>query len=178
MRHMILKALRRFARNQDGQATVEFALYFTVIFLLLATGVELAHLNLRHAMLERSVDIAVRDIRLNTGDVPAYDTVRTAICDGASILVDCESNLRLEMVQVNPRSFEPTLTPVDCINAEEDPRPVRNFVPGTDNDLMLLRACLKFKPILPTTGVGAYFNTDQEGFAQLIVTSAFVQEPR
>lgn len=174
----LIPSLRRFAADERGNATIEFALYFTVFFMILATGVELAYLNMRHAMLERSVDLVVRDIRLSTGNIPTYDEVRTAICERAAVVKNCEENMRLEMVQVDPRAFQPTETPIDCINAEEEPRPVRNFVPGLDNDLMLLRACLKFKPILPSTGVGRKFTLDTEGYSKLIVTSAFVQEPR
>ncbi|WP_425071979.1 TadE/TadG family type IV pilus assembly protein [Sagittula sp. S175] len=168
----------RFHRDEDGNSTIEFALYFTLIFMVLTTGVEIGYINLRHSMLERSVDLAVRDIRLSTGQVPSYTEVRDQICQQSGVIDDCDNNLTLEMVEVDPRnfwSFEPN---PDCRNAEEDPRPVRNFVPGKDNALMLLRACLKYKPMMPLTGLGKQLNKDSQGYAQLIVTSAFVQEPR
>ncbi|MBS0125311.1 TadE/TadG family type IV pilus assembly protein [Thetidibacter halocola] len=170
--------LRRFRKQEDGSSTIEFALYFTVFMMVLAAGVEIAYLNLRHAMLERGVDLVAREIRLNTGHIPSYTEVRNEICQFATVLDECEANLRLEMVQVDPREFAGLPTPTDCQNAAQDPRPVRNFVPGQDNDLMLIRACLKFKPMIPTTSLGAQFNVDQDGYAQLLVTSAFVQEPR
>ena len=168
----------RFRREEDGNMTMEFALYFTIFFLIMAAGVEIAYMNLRHSMLERGVDIAVREIRLSTGNVPSYDDVRTRICTEAAVIDSCDDNLRLEMVEVDPRNFW-TLEPnPDCRNAEEDPRPVRSFDAGTDNALMLIRACLKYKPMMPTTGLGKELNLDTEGYAQMIVTSAFVQEPR
>jgi hypothetical protein len=170
--------LARFLRREDGTATMEFVIYFSVFFLVLAAGVEIAYLNLRHAMLERGLDLATRDIRLSTGDIPSYEDVRTRVCEEAAILDSCSENLRLEMVQVHPRDLSGMPIEADCRNAEEDPRPVRNFQHGQDNDLMLIRACLKFKPMLPTTGLGKELNTDAEGYAHLIVTSAFVQEPR
>ena len=80
--------------------------------------------------------------------------MRKKICDEAVIVDGCAENLRLEMVQVDPRNFTAIPLVADCINAEEDPRPVRNFVPGLDNQLMLLRACLKYKPAMPTTSFG------------------------
>ncbi|CUH77864.1 TadE/TadG family type IV pilus assembly protein [Tropicibacter naphthalenivorans] len=170
--------LSRFRREEDGTATIEFALYFTVFFFLIAAGVEIAYMNLRHAMLERGVDLVTRDIRLSTGNVPSYDDVRAKICTEAAILESCNENLRLEMVQVNPRAFTAVPASADCKNAEEDPRPVRAFNPGLDNDLMLIRACLKYKPVMPTTGLGKALNKDADGYAQMVVTSAFVQEPR
>lgn len=170
--------LRRFRAQEDGSAAVEFALYFSVFMVILAAGVEIAYLNLRHAMLERGVDLVARDIRLNTGEIPSYADVRARICEEATILDECTDNLQLEMIQVDPRDFAGFEPGADCRNAAQDPRPVRNFVPGQDNDLMLVRACLKFKPMIPTTSLGAQLNTDDDGYAQLIVTTAFVQEPR
>lgn len=168
----------RFRRDENGSASIEFVLYFTVMFVILAAAVEIANINLRHAMLERAVDLAVRDIRLNTGDVPTFDEVRATICEEASIVEECDTNLMLEMKQVDPHAFVGLPETPDCINSEEDPRPVRQFDPGTDNDLMLIRACLKYKPILPTAPMAKSIETDEEGYAKLIVRSAFVQEPR
>ncbi|WP_418592979.1 TadE/TadG family type IV pilus assembly protein [Ponticoccus sp. (in: a-proteobacteria)] len=169
--------LTRFRREEDGNATVEFAFYFTVFFLILAAGIEIAILNLRHTMLERGVDLATREIRLSTGHVPAYSEVKAVIC-AQSVMGDCEANLRLEMRQVDPRNFDVLPHDADCQNAEETPRPVRTFEAGQDNELMLIRACLKFKPILPTTALGKALTKDDDGYSQLIVNSAFVQEPR
>ncbi|MDA7426089.1 TadE/TadG family type IV pilus assembly protein [Thalassococcus lentus] len=170
--------LRRFRAEETGSASVEFVLYFTVMFFVIAAAVEMSYMNLRHAMLERSVDYAVRDIRLATGDIPSYADVKSKICTEAAIIDECESNLQLEMIQVDPRAFSGLNAFADCQNAAEDPRPVRNFEHGQDNQLMLLRACMKFRPMFPTTGLGQELNKDADGYAQLIVTSAFVQEPR
>lgn len=178
MMYRIRTFASRFRRDEDGNATIEFAFYFTVFFLVLTAGVEIAFMNLRHAMLERGVDVVVRDIRLATGDVPDYAEVRTRICEEAAIIENCSENLMLEMVEVDPRNFWTIEPNPDCRNAEEEPRPVRNFTPGMDNALMLIRACLKYKPMLPTTGLGKELNKDTQGYAQMMVTSAFVQEPR
>ena len=101
------------------------------------------------------------------------------MCENAVVIDQCESNVRLEMVQADPRNFSADApNTADCINAANDPRPVRNFEHGMDNQLMLIRACLKFKPMIPFTSLGAELNVDDEGYAQLVATSAFVQEPR
>lgn len=178
----MISSLKRFAarfrRSEDGSASVEFVLYFTVFFMVLAAGVEIAYINLRHAMLERAVDLTTREIRLSTGELPTYETVRAQICTEATILDGCEANLRLEMVQVDPRDTAAIPYDADCQNASQEPRPVRNFVPGNDNDLMLIKACLKYKPMMPTSEFAQALNMDDQGYAQLVVTSAFVQEPR
>lgn len=168
----------RFRRSEEGSASIEFVLYFTIFFMVLSAGVEIAYINLRHAMLERAVDLTTRDIRLSTGATPTYESVKAQICEQASILEDCNNNLRLEMVQVDPRDTAAMPSDTDCQNAAQDPRPVRNFVPGADNDLMLLKACLMYKPMMPTSDFAKALHVGADGYAQLVVTSAFVQEPR
>ena len=178
MMTFIKQCLTRFRKDEDGSAAVEFVLYFSLVSFILFAAIEMAYMNLRHAMLERAVDISVRDIRLSTGDVPTYDAVRTSVCTDAAILANCETNLRLEMLEVDPRTFTGLDTTADCQNAEEEPRPKRAFDPGSDNALMLMRACLKYKPMMPTTGLAARLDLDDQGYAQMVVTAAFVQEPR
>ena len=172
------RMLTRFRADDAGSASVEFAIYFTAFFFILAATVEMGFMNLRHALLERGVDLATREIRLNTGHIPTYQEVRDMICEEAVIAEDCANNLKLEMIQVDPRNFQAVPPSADCQNAEQDPHPLRNFISGQDNELMLMRACLKYKPAMPTTSFGLALQKDAQGYAQLIVTSAFVQEPR
>ncbi|MCT4611419.1 MAG: pilus assembly protein [Pelagimonas sp.] len=172
------RLVRRFRKEQDGTATIEFVLYFSLFSTILATGIEIGYMNLRHSMLDRAVDLVTREIQLATGTQYDYNKARRRICEEADILKNCENNLRLEMVQVDPRQFQSLPQQADCQNAVETPRPVRDFEHGQDNELMLIRACLKYQPVLPTTGLGKAMNKDTQGFAQMIVTSAFVQEPR
>jgi hypothetical protein len=178
MKTRLINLLSRFGRDERGSSTIEFTMYFTTLFVILSASVELGNINLRHAMLERAVEVAVRDIRLNTGNVPTFDEVRTKICEEASVLDECASNLMLEMKQVQPTNFQPLPTVPDCINAAQEPRPVRQFDAGQDNDLMLIRACLKYNPVFPSAALAGVINMDEDGYAKLIVQSAFVQEPR
>ncbi|SHG79729.1 TadE/TadG family type IV pilus assembly protein [Marivita hallyeonensis] len=178
MTQRLTKLFSRFRRDENGSASIEFVLYFSVIFVILAAAIELANINLRHAMLERAVEIAVRDIRLSTGDVPTFEDVRAKICEEAAVIDECDSNLMLEMKQVNPTNFTSLPEVPDCINSQQDPRPVRQFEAGQDNDLMLIRACLKYNPVFPTGPLAAAIDMDDDGYAKLIVRSAFVQEPR
>jgi hypothetical protein len=43
---------------------------------------------------------------------------------------------------------------------------------------MLIRACLKYNPVFPSAALAGVINMDEDGYAKLIVQSAFVQEPR
>lgn len=178
MKHRQQTTARRFLKSEKGSATIEFVFVFIFFFTTLAAAVEMGLLNFRHAMMERAVDLTIRDIRLGTGAIPSHSELKDTICDRAAILPECSGNLRLEMISVDPRAFTTFGQAADCLNGAEDPHPVRNFVSGQDNDLMLIRACLKYQPIFPTAGLGKVLTKDSQGYAHMLVTSSFVQEPR
>ncbi|MFK7751454.1 MAG: TadE/TadG family type IV pilus assembly protein [Sedimentitalea sp.] len=169
---------KRFRKSEDGHATVEFAITFPSMLFLLLSGVELGMVTLHHSMLERAMDMTVRDIRLGTGTAPQHDEIKDLICERAGFIDACGENLRLEMIQVDPRDWSDINPNADCTDQSEDVAPVRSFVNGQDNELMVLRACAKIDPVFPTTGLGQNFVKDGAGQYSLISISAFVQEPR
>ncbi len=81
--HLALKALanvmRRFRHNEDGSPTLEFVLLFLPCLMLPVSGVELGLLMTRHVMLERGIDMAVREVRLNTNRTVTEDELKQAI---------------------------------------------------------------------------------------------------
>lgn len=174
----LARTLRRWRRNENGTATVEFAIMFPLFVTLLLSSVELGMIMFRHAMLERGMDLAVRDIRLGTGTNPDHDDIKDAICSFSGVLPNCTDNLRLEMIRVDPRAFAALPAEGDCIDHSEETVPVRSFAHGGENEMMLLRACYVFSPVIPTSGLGYYLEVDGAGNAAMFATSAFVQEPR
>lgn len=176
--HPISSILRRFSRSEDGSATIEFALTFPAMLFIMLSGIELGLISLNHAMLERSLDMTVRNIRLGTGTAPQHDEIKTLICQRASFISNCTDNLRLEMIQVDPRAWTAIAATPDCTDQSEEVAPVRSFVNGLENELMILRACVKINPFFPTAGLGNNMVKDGAGQYALASTSAFVQEPR
>ncbi|WP_137703093.1 TadE/TadG family type IV pilus assembly protein [Marimonas lutisalis] len=174
----IPRKLRRWRRDERGTATVEFAIMFPIFVTLFLSAVELGMISFRHSMLERGLDMAVRDIRLGTGEEPSHDEIKQAICDFAGVLPSCTDNLRLEMILVDPRNYTPPQAEADCIDHSEEVTPLRSFVHGRSNQMMLMRACYVFSPVIPTAGLGYHLNKDGAGNAAMFATSAFVQEPR
>lgn len=169
--------LRRFARGEGGTATLEFAIIFPFFITVLLSSVELGMITYRHSMLERGLDLAVRNIRLGTGNAPQHDEIVKEICDYAGAIPECTTSLRLEMVQVDLRNEVVFDRTADCVDKSEDVSPVRTFVNGQENDMMILRACVKFDPVFPTAGLGKQLVKDGAGQSALVATSAFVQEP-
>ncbi|SDN42361.1 TadE-like protein [Lutimaribacter pacificus] len=170
--------LARFHRDEGGNSTIEFVIWFPLFIFLLLAAVEISIISVRQTTLERAMDMTVRDIRLGTGTAPQHNDIKNLICDRAAMVPDCRNNLRLEMVQVDPKNFVPLPEVPDCTDQSEEVRPVRAFSHGMDNQLMILRACAKFKPFFPLTGVGKELSKDNAGYAAVTATTAFVQEPR
>jgi len=174
----VARILKRFSRSEDGHATIEFAITFPAMLFLLLSGVELGMVTLNHSMLERATDMTVREIRLGTGTAPQHDEIKDLICERAGFIDNCGTNLRLEMIQVDPRNWAEINPDADCTDQSEEVAPVREFVNGQENELMVLRVCAKIDPVFPTTGLGKNFIKDGAGQYSLVSTSAFVQEPK
>lgn len=120
--------LKKF-RNEEfgGVSTVEFAVMAPVLCMTLVYGVELTtHAN-RQFQLERGLEVTTRIIRLNTGQELTHENILTSICANSGGLDNCEENMRLEMVVVNPRDYEGLPPSPDCTNA---PLRLRQFADG------------------------------------------------
>lgn len=170
--------LSRFLRRDDGHATIEFAIMIPIFLIILLSAVELGIMTMRYAFLERSLDIVVREIRLSTGVDFSHDVIKDRICEEAPMIPECAANLSLEMVMLNPRAWAGVPQNTVCTNREEEVQPVTAFESGDENQLMVLRACVKMTPLFPTTGLGSQFQKDSAGDYSLVVVNAFVQEPR
>lgn len=169
--------ISRFWRAESGTASVEFIIVLPIFISVMVLSVELGLVTLRHTLLERGVDLAVREVRLGTGTAPQHDDIKDLICANSLMLLDCENKLRLEMRSADIRVFNSFDTSADCTDVAEPSKPVREWSPGQQNELMLLRACLKYTPLFPDAFLGSALTTDASGEASVIVTSGFVQEP-
>lgn len=170
--------LRRWLRREDGNSTIEFVILFPIFITLLVSSVEIGIITLRHTMLDRAVDMTVRDIRLGTASIPQYATIRDTICERAALIPDCQQNIKIEMIRMDLRAWVQPPKKFDCINHAEDVQPVRTFQNGRQNEMILLRICAMYKPVFPMATLGRDLTRDnQSGYAAMVTTTAFVQEP-
>lgn len=173
-----IKKIRHFLRDESGATMlVPFALWAPLFIGIIIAGMEMGALSVRHTQLERGLDSAVREVRLGTGENLDHDTLKAMICSSAPILSDCENMLRLEMIPLSLRDWSEPAVIADCVESSQPVRPLRQFTPGDPNELMLLRACYKYKPIVPTGALASALPKDAEGYTALVSFSAFVQEP-
>lgn len=170
--------LRRFRRSEDGSALViEFCIFVPILFGAFLMAVEMGIYSMRQMYLDRGLDLAVRFVRLNTTANFTHDDIKNMICGNAGWLENCNETLRLEMTTVNPRNFAQFNQSADCVDTSQPIQPVRGFTLGQQNELMMLRACIKFDPLYPTSGLGYALEKDGSGKAKMVSSAAFVQEP-
>ena len=172
------RMLKKLRKDEAGSASIEFAIMFPVFFFILLSAIEVGMLTVRSALLERALDVVVRDIRLSTGTAPSHSEIRAAVCSETSVVPDCDNNLALEMYRIDPRNWSDIPTAVACTNRSEEVAPVTTFENGMDNELMVLRACAKYEPMFSDYGISVFMDHDSSGDTALIAKSAFVQEPR
>lgn len=190
----LVQALRRFWRREDGSVTVEFALLFPVFFGFFISTFELGMVMTRQVMLDRGVDMTVRDLRTNRIVAPTTDAggnalsdaeraralhnmVKGAICEHAAIIPDCMSQLRVEMIKVDPRNYATLRPDVDCVDRTAPVSDPRDFVRTDPNEMFVMRACSLFDPYFPFTGLGAQLPRESGDAYALVATAAFVIEP-
>jgi Flp pilus assembly protein TadG len=171
--------LRRFLRSEEANVTVEFVLLFPLFILILISVVEIGTLMTRNTMLGRGLDLAVRDLRLGLPVARDFDAFRQRVCDAATIIPDCLEVLQVELMPASTGNLTPLSDETRCINREDRIAPINatNYVVGGENELMMIRACALFDPIVPTMGLALLLPVDSTGAYALIATSAFVNEP-
>ncbi len=170
--------LWRKAREEDGSATIPFVIFLPFFLTLVISSLEIGMVMMRQVMLERAVDLSVRDLRLDlwSGD---YDQFKDLVCSRASVIPDCRNVIAVELRPVSTITWEPLASGPTCVDRAEEveAEDLPEFVPGEGDEIMLIRACAKFDPVFPTTGLGLQLPKDNTGAYALISSTAFVNEP-
>jgi hypothetical protein len=177
-----LKTMRRFfrraAKDESGTATIPFVIFLPFFLTLVISSLEMGLLMMRHVMLERALDLAVRDLRLGIW-VPASNIdLKQRICNYAGILPDCMNAVLVELRPVSKITWQPLSSGPVCVDRTAQVQPLTEFITGTSNDMMLVRACVKVEPMFPMTGIGFSLPKDASGAYSLVSSTAFVNEPR
>lgn len=175
----LLARLRRFAQAEHGSVTLDFVLMLPIILTIMLASFEAGYAMLRMVMMERALDITVRDLRVGAlGATPTHAQVRNRFCEQATLLPSCQTQLLLEMRVINRANWTGFSTPATCIDRETMIAPPLQFSQGGTNEVVTVRACAVFDPFFPTTRFGLRLDLDSSGGYQLAAMSAFVNEPR
>lgn len=186
--------MRTFIADEDGTASIEFVFVFPIIMTILMASFEASLFKIRGVMLERSADLVIRDLRLGTlawlddgaGGVNGHRLLKEELCDGGMMINSvetCVEAMTIWMQPVNTATFQMPATPMTCVDKTTPIDPLQEpsgseFAMGSDNDIVLMRICLKEEPLFPTTLVGAGMIKDQnDGNYAFMTTTVFVNEP-
>ncbi|WP_176473898.1 TadE/TadG family type IV pilus assembly protein [Actibacterium ureilyticum] len=177
------RRLRRLHRDEGGIAALEFAILLPIFITLFVSAFELAMWMNRQVMLDRAVDLTVRDLRLGTwpnlSGENGVGILKESICSRVGDFVpDCENQILLELYPM-PKPDWPLPDPAArCVDRGSAEKPIVNFNDGPENEMMLVRACVMIDPFFPGTGLALYLQDNiGDGFA-MVSTSAYVNEPR
>jgi Flp pilus assembly protein TadG len=169
----------RLRRDESGSSTVEFVMLFPLFTAIFLAAFESGYLMLRNVMLERSVDLAVRELRLGDPQPPSFNEFKQQICENTWFVSDCTSRVQVQLRPVDMTTWGPLNGDPRCIDVAStiDPFDQTEYLVGGNNELMMVRVCALFRPLFPTTGLGLNMQYDGEGNYSLVVTTAFVNEP-
>jgi hypothetical protein len=174
------RALARFGQREEGTATLEMVLCMPVLLMIFMAAFESGLLMTRQIMLERGVDLTVRELRLGTLDVSGADgheVLKNDICDNTPFLPDCDATIRIELRPVSTVAWNLPAEPTTCFDRDEDLNPSLRPNPGVENELMLIRVCVIQNAIFPGANLGAALAEDSEGGYRLVTVAGFVNEP-
>lgn len=163
--------------RDDGTTAVEFALMVPLFIMVFMASFESGLLMTRSIMLEQSVDMTMRELRLGHYTAPDTDLLKAEICRRTVIFKNCEANITIELTQINTTNFNLPSNNSKCINRSKPVAPVNNLVLLQKNDIMLVRVCVVQDALFPTTGIALQMRKDGANGYYLMSTSAFATEP-
>jgi Flp pilus assembly protein TadG len=168
---------RRFASDSSGTTAIEFAILAPMFVALMFTTFEVGWLVTKSTLLDRALDIAIRDIRV--GDAAAAKSQKaliSAICDNLYVVTDCASSLTVEMTRIMTKNDFPA-TDATCVDRDAGLSPIVSFTPGSRAEIMFVRACLVSDALTPYIGIAFHFVKDSKNGYSIVASSAFMNEP-
>ncbi|RVT84544.1 hypothetical protein DXV76_12770 [Rhodobacteraceae bacterium CCMM004] len=174
----MIRAIDTFLRRDtQGTTSVEAALALPPLIFLFMTGAEMGIIQMQQVMMERGMDIVVRDLRLGDQDLRDPIKMKQAVCDEILLAPGCVDDLMLEMGPVDVPQFGYTEGSMACVDRTGQSNPVISYLAGSDNEMMLMRFCLLYDPVLPSFGLGAVLPKEPGGGYALTASTFFVNEP-
>ncbi|CTQ33881.1 TadE/TadG family type IV pilus assembly protein [Jannaschia rubra] len=169
-------------QGQRGGATVEFVLLLPAFLMVFISSFDASIMLTRQVMLERAVDVVVRDVRLDSANTQTQGQIRRKICSRAQILPDCNENLLIELTEISQTTYSTPAVDAPCVNQLTSIVPTTSFTANRTGKMILLRACYSVQPVLPLTilaanrTLGSHLVNDEDGTFRMVTSTAFVVE--
>ena len=151
--------------DEGGVSTLEFVILAPTLFFMFLAIFEAGWLMTRQMMLDRGVDMAMRDVRLNKLPNVTPAELRGHICEEALGITNCDDNLSLEMrTMAEAQALYPVTGdgsaywPHTDVACQERGVPIDPVIDGTSfgvatpDVLMVVVACVMVEPLVPGLG--------------------------
>jgi len=147
-----------------------------LLFALIFATMEAGWIMVQSIVLDRAVDLTVRELRIGSIANPTQASLRTKICNNAMVLVDCQRALALELIPITSAASYPT-DAARCVDRSSTVDPVLRFSPGQRAQTVFVRACFVVEPLTPLIGLALALSRDSTGAMRIIAKSGFINEP-
>jgi Flp pilus assembly protein TadG len=168
--------LRRFVRQEDGAAAVEFAMVAAPFLALVFAIIETAIVFFAGQTLETAVADASRLILTGQAQQQNFDQAafKQAVCARIFGLFDCENGILVDVQKYNSFGGSNTSKPLDS-QGNLQPGFGNNYQPGGPGDIVVVRAVYEWPVYVQLLG----FNlADMKNGKRLVMaTAAFRNEP-
>ena len=168
--------------RERGGATVEFVLLLPAFLMVFISSVESSVFLVRQVMLERAVDIAVRQVRLDVDSAVTQNQIRHNVCQRARILPDCDANMVIELTEIPMSTYATPDGAAPCVDRRGPTTPDAGYVEKRVGKMVMLRACYAVEPILAqssfamTRTLAANLVSDEDGALRIVTATAFTVE--
>lgn len=176
-----MTALTSFWRCESGTATIEFVFVVPLVMFIFMASMESGYYMVREVMLERGLDLVMRDFRLGRLVSLSHDELRDLVCDTTPIINNCQDELKvwIEPIDTNSWARPGELAYCGDANGTLTRQEVGSVIQGEENEIVFVRVCTTQRPIFPSTGIGLHLRADsQNGGYQIAAATVVVNEPR
>lgn len=182
LKKLSFRGMRRYLKNREGTAAIEFAILAIPFFMLLFAILELAIVFFINSTLSHAVSEAGRQIRVgNFQSCGTQDSFKNLVCTNMRGLGNCNKRLRIDVVSGN--AFGSITLPVPADPPAADPTdPNAEDIPNGDwvntvaSAPVVIRGLYYHKLVLPPQ-LTRLENLDGRGIRVLDATTAFKNEP-
>lgn len=173
--NVLRRLVCQFRRDRAGAASVEFVMIAPLYFAFVFSMFEAGWLMTKSMMLERGLDLTIRDLRVGSDSWVENTDFKDVICGHAKIIRDCKASMSLQRVPVKTASDIPDK--VQCVDRTAPIKPSKSVPIDEPDSFMYVSACVFVKPLFPFLGLGLHLPKDEHGGMALIAYAAFVTEP-
>jgi Flp pilus assembly protein TadG len=170
------RLLRRFIKNHDGTAAIEFAIVALPFFAILFAILETAIIFFAGQLLETGLSDAARLVRTGQAQNNEFDVAdfKDAVCENVFALLECDTGLRIDVRELESFGGATLPPPVDENGDFDDSEFV--YQPGNGGDIVLVRAFYEWPSLVPDV-LGSSPSNLANGNYLLSATATFRNEP-